>query len=233
MPRAPKDNSRMALAGVDGCRGGWLAATEAEGNISWRWTATFRDLYDDQSLVTLAVDVPIGLPDSGTRCCDIEARKLIGPRRSSVFAAPIRSVLKHTTYPEARAELAKLGPTSMSAQAFGIVRAIRDVDACVTERDDDRVVETHPEVAFYVMGGVMAAKRTAQGVAERVRALSAWRSDVLNVLATTPEKAPIDDALDALVCLWAAQRWAAGERRTLGDGMRDARHLPMRIAPAP
>jgi predicted RNase H-like nuclease len=121
----------------------------------------------------------------------------------------------------------------MSAQAFGIVKAVRDVDECVTENDDERVVETHPEVAFFVMGGAMARKRSARGVSERLRVLSEWRVDVLDALVTAPETAPVDDALDALACLWVAERWAAGERGTLGDGSRDARHLPMRIAPAP
>jgi predicted RNase H-like nuclease len=223
----------MALAGIDGCRGGWLAAVQVEETIDWRWTPTFRDLYDDHSLSTIAIDVPIGLRDSGPRSCDRQARALIGPRRWSVFAAPVRAVLEHTAYADARAELARLGHASMSAQAFGIVRAIRDVDSCVTEADDDRVVEAHPEVAFFVMGGAIAGKRTAQGVAQRIQLLADWRPDVLELLATTPEKSPIDDALDALACLWVAGRWAAGRRGTLGDGERDVRNLPMRIAPAP
>ena len=121
----------------------------------------------------------------------------------------------------------------MSAQAFGIVGAIRDVDSCVTETDDERVVETHPEVAFFVMGGAVAGKRTARGVVQRIQLLAEWRPDVLQVLAAAPERAPVDDALDALACLWVAERWAGGSRVTLGDGERDVRNLPMRIAPAP
>lgn len=223
----------MALAGVDGCRGGWLAAIRTRDEVDWRWTDTFRSLYDDRSLTTIAVDIPIGLPDSEPRACDIEARAHIGPRRSSVFAAPVRFVLDHTTYPEARAALAGLGRASMSAQAFGIVRAVRDVDECVKPDDDDRVVEAHPEVAFFVMGGALAPKRTAQGVAQRLRLLTEWLPNVLDLVERAPAGAPVDDALDALACLWVAERWAGGERRTLGDGTRDARHLPMRIAPAP
>lgn len=223
----------MALAGVDGCRGGWLAAVLDGAHLSWRLVPAFRDLYDDTTLSVIAIDVPIGLPESGPRACDVQARALIGPRRSSVFAAPVRAVLHHTVYADARTALATLGAASMSAQAFGIVRAVRDVDERVTEADDDRIVETHPEVAFFVMGGVVAGKRTAPGVAQRIRLLSDWRPDLLEILATAPERAPIDDALDALACLWVAERWAAGERRTLGDGERDVRNLPMRIAPAP
>ena len=225
--------SNVGLAGVDGCRGGWLAAVEHDGSIEWQWVESFRELYDDTSLSTIAVDVPIGLPETGSRVCDAQARQIISKRRSSVFAAPVRAILNHTTYAEARAALEKLGASSMSAQAFGIVRAVRDVDACVTEHDDDRIVETHPEVAFFALGGPIAKKRSAQGVAQRLLALGNWRRDVLDVLATAPAGAPVDDALDALACLWSAERWAAGERRTLGDGERDVRNLPMRIAPAP
>jgi predicted RNase H-like nuclease len=225
--------SNVGLAGVDGCRGGWLAAVDHDGSIGWQWAESFRELYDDASLSTIAVDVPIGLPESGSRACDAQARQCIGKRRSSVFAAPVRAVLQHTTYADARAELEKLGATSMSAQAFGIVRAVRDVDACVTENDDDRIVEAHPEVAFFVMGGAMARKRSAQGVAQRLRTLTKWRPDLLGAMAAAPEGAPVDDALDALACLWVAERWSSGERRTLGDGRRDVRNLPMRIAPAP
>lgn len=224
----------MSLAGVDGCRGQWLAAIAgAAGEITWR-LSPFRALYDDRALSVIAVDVPIGLPESGVRSCDIAARAAVGARRSSVFAAPVRPVLGCVTYAEARAVLARAGGPSMSAQAFGIVAAVRDVDECVGPDDDERVVETFPELSFVLLGGgALPGKRTTAGVAERIRALSTWRGDVLDLLASVPVGAPMDDALDALACLWVAQRWDEGERRTLGDGTRDARHLPMRIAPAP
>ena len=223
------------MAGVDGCRGQWLAAVAGDPDeIVWRLVPTFRDLYDDASLSVIAVDVPIGLPESGVRACDVAARAAVGARRSSVFAAPLRSVLGCTTYAEAREVLGRAGGPSMSAQAFGIVAAVRDVDECVGPDDDERVVETFPELAFRLLAGTtLPGKRTANGVGERIRALMTWRADVVDLLTFVPSRVPVDDALDALVCLWSAQRWAAGERRTLGDGTRDARHLPMRIAPAP
>jgi predicted RNase H-like nuclease len=223
----------MGLAGVDGCRGSWLAAVADGAGVSWRLVPTFRDLYDDKALTVLAIDIPIGLPGSGRRACDRQAREIVGPRRMSVFDAPLRSVLSCMTYAEARAVLAALGGPSMSAQAFGIVKAVRDVDACTTPEDDERVVETHPEVAFRVLAGeALPPKRTAAGVAARLRALNRWRPDVLTVLERVPAGVPVDDALDALACLWVAQRWAVGERGTLGNGERDVRNLPMRIAPA-
>ena len=234
MLRAPKDNAEMTVAGVDGCRGSWLAAVGEGAVVSWRLVPTFQDLYDDASLTVIAIDVPIGLPESGRRACDVQARALLGPRGSSVFAAPARPVLSCATYAEARTVLAALGGASMSAQAFGIVKAVSDVDSCVQPDDDERVVETHPELAFSLLGdGPLPAKKSTAGLAARLRLLRGWRRDVLDLLEQVPAGVPVDDALDALACLWVAERWAAGQRRTLGDGTRDARHLPMRIAPAP
>lgn len=225
----------MALAGVDGCRGTWVAAVATGAQVSWRRVPTFRDLYDDDALTVIAIDVPIGLPESGRRECDVAARRALGRRGTSVFAAPVRPVLSCATYAEARGVLAARGGPSMSAQAFGIVRAVRDVDGCVRPEDDGRVVETHPELAFAMLAGgaEVPPKKSAAGQAARLRLLSGGRADVLEVVERVPAGVPLDDALDALACLWVAERWAAGERRTLGDGARDARHLPMRIAPAP
>ena len=107
----------MTVAGVDGCRGQWLAAISDGSAVSWRLVPSFRDLYDDTALTVIAIDVPIGLPESGSRACDVDARKILCPLRASVFAAPVRPVLEHRTYPEARAALAVLGQASMSAQA--------------------------------------------------------------------------------------------------------------------
>ncbi len=116
----------------------------------------------------------------------------------------------------------------MSAQAFGIVRAIRAVDAVMSRRLERQVVETHPEVSFAAMsGGEFAAKKTAAGVAQRFAALSQW-TDAVAAVATAPA-VPVDDALDALACAWSARRFAHGEAEILGDGQRDDRGLLMRI----
>jgi len=231
----------VATVGVDGCRGGWLAAMSdgVDGAVSWRQLTSFRELYDDGDADVIAIDIPIGLPDAGSRACDREARRLLGARRASVFAAPIRPVLGCATYAEARDVLARLGGASMSAQAYGIVRAVRDVDECVTHSDDDRVVETHPELAFVTLARATGrtppayGKKTSAGHAERLALLSAVWADAAALVASAPRPAAADDAADALVCLWVAHRWARGERHTLGDGSRDARRLPMRIAPDP
>jgi predicted RNase H-like nuclease len=221
----------VRVIGVDGCRGGWVAATvDGSGNVWWQWTASIVDVLRQDADV-VAIDIPIGLPDAGRRACDVAARALPGVRGGCVFPAPVRAVLACRTYAEAREVLAARGGASMSAQAFGIVRAVGDVDAALTPADQDRVVEAHPEVAFARMnaGTALPPKRTAAGAAERTRLVQSWMPEALRELAKVPARVRPDDALDALACAWVAGRFASGEADVLGDGERDPRGLVMRI----
>src|SRR5205807_9672724 len=126
----------------------------------------------------VAIDMPIGLPDDpGPQACDLAARKLLGRRGVSVFPAPSRAVLAASSYAQARAVLAARGGLSMSAQAFGIVRAVAAVDSCLSASCEDHVFECHPEVSFALMGGGpgLPGKRSAPGAAIRRELLAtAW-----------------------------------------------------------
>ena len=221
----------MPVTGVDGCRGGWLAAALADDDtVQWQWTTDVASVLQAHA-DAVAIDIPIGLPDEGVRACDAAARSALGRRGSSVFPAPVRPVLGCTTYAQARAVLAAAGGASMSAQAFGIVSAVRAVDAAVSPGDEARVVEAHPEVAFALMGGGpgLPGKRTTAGVGVRLALLQAWLPTVLEVLQGVPTRGGLDDALDALACAWVARRWRSGEATVFGDGQRDPRGLLMRI----
>ena len=221
----------MRVTGIDGCRGGWVAASiDADDGVEWEWTTDVgKLLHGDDDAV--AIDIPVGLPAAGVRECDRAARAMLGRRGVSVFAAPVRAVLGCASYAEARGVLAARGGASMSAQAFGIVGAVRAVDDVMSPSDEARVVEGHPEVAFCLMGGGpgLPGKRTTTGVAIRLRLLQSWLPGVLDALAEVPARAGLDDALDALACAWVARRWVRGEATVLGDGERDSRGLVMRI----
>jgi predicted RNase H-like nuclease len=219
----------VAVMGVDGCRGGWVAVTLNGSRAHWDHVDDVRLLLA-RGVEVVAIDIPIGLPDDGVRVCDVEARRLLGRRGASVFAAPVRPVLGCGSYAEARELLAARGGASMSAQAFGIVRSVAAVDAALTPAEEQRVVEAHPELAFARMGGHdLAPKKTARGAAQRLALLHDGGIDAVSALADAPGAVPLDDAVDALACAWVARRWAAGTATVLGDGARDARGLLMRI----
>jgi len=188
-------------------------------------------LLGDRDVAAVAIDIPIGLPEAGVRACDVQARRRLPGRASSVFAAPVRPVLDCKTYGEARELLASLCGASMSAQAFGFLAAVRDADNAVTPADEKRVIEVHPELVFARLGGDVPAppKKSAAGVAQRLRLLTSWLPALVEAVAECPRTVPIDDALDAVACAWLAQRWLDGDVEVLGDGACDARGLAMRI----
>jgi predicted RNase H-like nuclease len=66
--------------------------------------ASFAQLLASHLGAMVAIDIPIGLTETGeARTCDIEARRLVGLRRSSIFPAPDRRILQMavTNYVEA------------------------------------------------------------------------------------------------------------------------------------
>jgi predicted RNase H-like nuclease len=213
------------VLGVDGCPGnGWVALSAGPEGLRWHLAvgaAQLLELADSLGAASVAVDIPIGLTEAGPRDCDTAARAFLGGRAAAtVFPAPARAVLGVSSYAEARAV-----QPSLSAQAYGLVARIRDVDQVCA--GDERFVECHPETSFRVLTGqVLDRKKTAAGALQRVAALTA----TLGALPSdVPAGARLDDALDAAVCAWSAGRIARGQARAFGGEDRDRRGRPMRV----
>ncbi len=161
----------------------------------------------------VAIDIPIGLPDTTGRAADDEARHRLRPHGSRVFATPPRRALEAASYAEAR-EIGKgLSGQGVSAQAYALRQKVLDVDGYVRDRPPLRVVEVHPEVSFAEMGGgpVAWSKRTWRGQHERRRLLGAAGLAVPDDLGPLGEVSPADDVLDAAAAAWTALRAARGE----------------------
>jgi predicted RNase H-like nuclease len=203
----------MTLAvGVDAWRKGWVAVALVDGRFhEARPAARFEEVleaYPDAAVI--AVDIPIGAPETGVRAADRLARGFLGPRASSVFSTPPRSALEAATYAEARA----LG-LGVSSQAYALRRRILEVDEAA--RADRRVVEAHPEVSFRALAGkTLPPKKTWAGQAERRTALAAAGIELPEDLGPA-NVVPPDDLLDAAVAAWSAQRVAEGRAERLGD----------------
>lgn len=145
------------VVGVDGCPAGWISfQVDLQSRAtSVRVFPTFSELISTIPRPKLiAIDIPIGLPTSGPRACDIAARRLLGkPRSNSVFPAPIRATFNAKTYAEACAISLQAQGKSLSRQAFEIIPKIREVDNLMTPELQQWVLEVHPEVSFWTSMG--------------------------------------------------------------------------------
>lgn len=173
--------------------------------MTWR-SGRFAALLDDE-LEVVAVDMPIGLAESGPRSPDVSARAALGAGRARLFSMPVRDAFDAASHADANVLLRSRGEPGMSAQAWGLRAAIAEV---AVHAGDPRVIEVHPELSFTAMAGhVLESKKSARGAAQRIAALTGW-VDVLAALAAAPPRVPVDDCLDALGAAWSAQRFAAG-----------------------
>lgn len=200
----------MHFVGVDGCRAGWVAiALSEDGAPSHLVAPTIADVALRYPVALALVDVPIGLRghERQERQCDTQARSLLGPRRSSVFAAPCRSALAHTSYEAASAENHRCTGRKLSKQSFNIAPRILDVEEYLRRSwaTGPVIREMHPEICFWALAGrpMAHAKRTEEGASERLDVLSAHlpaaRAILAEVTAAHPRSAVRpDDVIDAL-----------------------------------
>lgn len=215
----------VTAAGVDGCPAGWYAVHLSPGSdhITGHVHLQFPSLLQALPVPTcLAVDIPIGLSETGARACDEAARQRLKQRGSSVFPAPLRAVLGAPTHEVASARRRAIEGKGMSIQAYNILRKIEQVDAALrsSAADAQRVHEAHPELCFVQMNGGLPlahGKKSAQGHAQRIALLTPhFRGQAERLLDEFPRRAvQADDVLDALACLWTARRLAQGQAYSL------------------
>ena len=201
------------VLGVDGCKAGWFYFREDQQGLSYGIAASFGELaasLPDHSRVF--IDIPIGLIDRGEngRACDSDARRLLGPRRSSIFSPPCRAVLKASTYDEARIISQQSIGKKLSKQSFFITPKIREVDEFLLQGNRKITVrEVHPELAFWALNGRQAMqynKKLQAGFDERLALLKLFIADadsLINAVMQHYARKDVlrDDIVDAMVCL--------------------------------
>jgi len=231
----------MAYIGVDACKKGWFAV-ELGSRDNWK-IGIFNSLDDLRNLwnpfSTILIDIPIGLPNSGRRTCDIEARKKLGKRGSSVFAAPCREALEAGTYRQACRINKRVNGVKLSIQTWNICSKIREIDTWLRNNPtvQPKVRESHPELCFWALAGRYAmahSKKTAAGFEERYGILE----------SNCPQTGPIvhqalnqfrrkdlarDDILDAIVLAVSARCPAKSIKTLPVDPPRDKKGLPMQL----
>jgi predicted RNase H-like nuclease len=240
----------MWVAGVDGCRAGWIAvlmrASDPRSHriLTAPTLAAIADAPERPAFI--AVDMPIGLPErteGSGRVPEQLIRPLLGERQSSVFAIPARSAVEAQDYAEACAIAAATSdpPRKVSRQGFALFPKIREIDALLRARPDllPRIYEVHPELAFWALNDLKAldqpkkVKGTPYGPGIALRRDLLARSGHLPeglIHAPPPRGAAQDDLLDALAGLTVALDLARGGGQSFPDPPgRDAYGLPVAI----
>ncbi|MDN4477308.1 DUF429 domain-containing protein [Demequina sp. SYSU T00039] len=207
----------MTYIGLDACKTGWVAIVIDDAGYRDVFIApSVRDA-DERGISEfdariIVVDIPIGIPNSGSRAADTQARKFIAPRGPSVFPTPVRAALEAESYAAARAASLAASGKSLSAQAYAIRERILDVDG-YRDRARIPILEGHPEVSFRAMRGtgIEHAKKSVAGMSLRHQLLDGEGISVPFGVESSLKGAAADDVLDAAAMAWTARRVARGE----------------------
>lgn len=203
----------MDVLGVDACgKHGWVGIRLADGVYSGSLVDVRLEALIARApgVEVVAVDMPLGLVEQGWRAADLQARALLGVRRSSVFLVAPRSVWQESDYGAAGDRCQELTGQRLSRQAWALAPRLVEARAC--RLADERIHEVHPEVSFRALAGGVPpahAKKTWRGQNTR-RRLLADAGLVLPDELGEADRVPADDVLDAAAAAWSAHRIALG-----------------------
>lgn len=202
----------MRVAGIDACSRGWVAVVlEQDGDAAGVYAKTLDELLPALPGVQgFAVDIPIGLATKVPRRADVEAKRFLGPRHTSVFLTPIREAVLATSHAEATSKSKRITGKGVSQQAFALAPKILEAEAW-TRQLAVPVWEVHPEVSFAMLLGqpAMWRKKSWAGMRERVQVLRGAGIE-LDDLGEAGTHAGVDDVLDAAAAAWSAARLVGG-----------------------
>lgn len=207
----------IRVIGVDGCPGGWIAVALRDGSFESALAADriseILSHYPPAKVV--GVDIPIGAERGRFRRVDAAAKKLLGPRSSTLFETPPLEVLARSDFPSALTLCRELTGKGFSKQSHGLRERILEVGA-IAERDR-RIIEVHPELSFRAMAGgrPLAKKKSWNGACDRRSLLEERGIRLPAELGAAGEKAGADDVLDAAAAAWTAHRFALGKAESL------------------
>jgi predicted RNase H-like nuclease len=235
------------VAGVDGCKAGWVAVLrnlKEPGDLRLQVFSSFADILAHEPRPDIiAVDMPIGLPDRigpGGRGPEKAARAHLGMRQSSVFSVPSRAAVYEVDYPAACAVAQETSapPRKVSKQCFHLFPKIREIDVLMSPELEARVYEVHPELAFWRLNGdremdlpkKIKSRANALGLDQRRELLISKGLPREFLDQTPPRGCGRDDLLDAAANSLIAERILLGRAEPFPkDFQRDGRGLRMAI----
>ena len=216
MKKAPLDY----CVGIDGCRDGWIVVYSPISSFSqakaqhYKKLSQLKEDFSKKSIIV--IDIPIGLETTkSNRMCDIEARKFLGSRSSTVFSPPCVDALYSKDYDEARVVNLKRTGKSISKQSWFLSKKILEARECSEIGLD--LKEGHPECSFAEFLGrpIIHNKKGMHGLLTRVGILNSLGFNLSELVEMLPKSAlaKADDLIDATILCWTASRLSKGKNR--------------------
>ncbi|QLG61934.1 DUF429 domain-containing protein [Halorarum salinum] len=177
----------------------------------------------DDDVRSILMDIPIGLPVSGTRDCDNEAMDRLNSRRSTVFSIPGRNVIEAEDYNRAR----ELNGDSLGSQSWWLFPRVLEVDVFLQEFEGakEKTYESHPEICFAGFdSSQFPGKKTPDGREERLKVLEEDQNlheEVTDIVLNRENgaewhdrisKGRLNDVIDAAVLALTAKELDLGPR---------------------
>jgi len=140
----------MIVAGIDGCKKGWIMIKSSNGNYSFGvYTNIFDLAADNEDLDRILIDIPIGLSSKKIkRTVERNLRIELKNRSSTVFNPPCRKAVYEYDYNLARLINIKIEGKSLSIQSLAISNKIRELDILLAAKHKVEILESHPELCF-------------------------------------------------------------------------------------
>jgi len=200
------------IAGIDGCRYGWILVTFINGKYSVEIHRTITELIHSHSdLHRILIDIPMGLATSlYPRSIDGTLRKVMGKRGTTVFNAPCKAAVYEEDFEKAKQLNIEVEGKSLSIQTLNIKKKIKEVDQYLSQNSSTiEIIESHPELCFaYLKGGILNTKKsTTEGINERLDILQKYNKELPHLYKKSLKQfkrkdVKPDDIVDAMcLCL--------------------------------
>lgn len=204
----------------------WVSVRLEEGSLR---AITHQDTLDSalseaDDAEAIAVDVPLGHDDpdgskqGGRRAADIAARERLGEAAERVFWTPPLDVFEAESYEEACRIADEEGWPRPEEPMFAGRKRLLEVNR--RAREDDRLVEAHPEVSYAVLneqldgrGPLETYGRGPRATYERLNLLAEVDLRPARSLGGVGRLSP-RDVLEASAAAWSADRVAQGLAET-------------------
>lgn len=169
--------------GIDGCRGGWIAAVISNGMLSLYKFADLNELTEKLPFDSCLIDMVIGLRGNEQQIRpDDMARKILKGKAYTIFTSPCRKAVYGETKEERRKANVRVLHKKLPIQTDAIIPKMREVDEFLQANSQYKNViqESHPEVCFARLNGsvLMTSKHDSHGIRERAAVIGKYLPEV-------------------------------------------------------